>query len=489
MPRTTLTLGACAALAVSLAVFPLQARAEDAPVSDVMKVPRPAGGEYFGLYILGKKVGYQFIQVGYAPGGKDKVRQVDNVTMRANVGGKNVERIMNETRIYESKPNGKLLSFVVEQHGDGGDQVLEGSASAAGVRVIRKRPGLPNEILNLKPARETVEDADQVRVAVLRKATTSGIVIDTTDLQQYRVTTTLLPPLEIAPGGVKMKLQRTSTVSEKEQVPVECSLAPDGGVFEIKFGTQLISRAEPEAVAKRMDMVELFTLVRVVLPRDPPPAAYEVPGKMTLVMSKLPARFQRDTERQKFKKLPGDLVEVSITAQPPSPDKRRSRPLADPSGGDNLKANLSVESDKREVKELARKVVGDEKDAYAAAEKISRWVYDNVKSTYGFSADRTTDVMRQMKGDCTEHALLAVSLMRAAGIPAKRIDGVIYQKGSDGVPALMWHEWVAAFVGEWVQLDPTWGQPIADATHFAVGEETGAEIAPLIGELRITDVR
>jgi len=489
MPRTALVVGARAALAVCIAVLAVPARAEDPAVSDVMKVPRPAGGEYFGLYILGKKVGYQFIQVGYVPGGKDKVRMVDNVVMRANVGGRNVERIMSETRVYESKPNGKLLSFVIEQHGDGGDQVLEGSASNAGVRVIRKRPGLPNEILNLKPARESVEDADQVRVAVLRKATVSGIVVDSTDLQQYRVTTTMLPALETAPGGVKMTLQRTSTVSEKEQVPVECSVMPDGGTFEIKFGTQMMARAEPEAVAKRLDAVELFGLVRVVLPRDPPASAREIPGKMTLVVSKLPARFQRDTERQKFKKLPGDKVEVSITVQPPRPDKRRNRPLADPSGGDNLKASLAVESDKREVKDLAKKVVGEEKDAYAAAEKISRWVYEHVQSAYGFSADRTTDVMRQMKGDCTEHALLAVSLMRAAGIPAKRIDGVIYLKGSDGVPALMWHEWVSAFVGEWVQLDPTWGQPVADATHFEVGEETSAEIAPLIGELQVTDVR
>jgi len=126
--------------------------------------------------------------------------------------------------------------------------------------------------------------------------------------------------------------------------------------------------------------------------------------------------------------------------------------------------------------------------------EILRTVDDGRNAWDGFTlVDRRHFVHRfhldTMKGDCTEHALLAVSLMRAAGIPAKRIDGVIYQKGSDGVPALMWHEWVSAFVGEWVQLDPTWGQPVADATHFAVGEETGAEIAPLIGELQVTDVR
>src|SRR6185295_14542393 len=109
MPRPALSPGARAALALSLAAAALSvpARAQDAAVSDVMKVPRPAGGEYFGLYILGKKVGYQFIQVGYVPGGKDKVRMVDNVVMRANVGGRNVERLMSETRVYESKPGGK----------------------------------------------------------------------------------------------------------------------------------------------------------------------------------------------------------------------------------------------------------------------------------------------------------------------------------------------------------------------------------------------
>ena len=489
MPRTACSLSACAALALAVLTASGPALGQGAPVSDVMRVSRPAGGEYFGFYILGKKVGYQHISLDYVPGGKDKVRFQESAVIRGNVGGRNVERRSSETRIYESRPGGRLLSFVIERRGDGGDEVLEGTATPTGVTVIRKRPGLPNEILTLKPSREVVEDADQVRVALLQKKTVSGIVLSGDDLQSYRVTTTVLPPLEAAPGGVKMTLQRTSTISEKEQVPVECSLAPDGKVMEIKFSTQMLARAEPEAVAKRLDTVELFGLVRVVLPKDPPASARAVPGKMTMVMSKLPARFARDNERQKFRKLPRDQVEVTITAQPPRAEKRRARPLADPAGGENLKSSLVVESDKREVKELAKKVVGDEKDAYAAAEKVSRWVHQNVQSVYGYSADRTTDVMRQMKGDCTEHALLAVSLLRAIGIPAKRVDGVIYQKLGDGVPALMWHEWIAAYVGEWVHLDPTWGQPVADATHFAVGEETNAEIALLIGELQVTDVR
>jgi transglutaminase-like putative cysteine protease len=98
-------------------------------------------------------------------------------------------------------------------------------------------------------------------------------------------------------------------------------------------------------------------------------------------------------------------------------------------------------------------------------------------------------VLKTMRGDCTEHSLLTATLLRALGIPARRIDGVVYLKNDDGVPALYWHEWVEAWIGEWVQVDPTFGQDIADATHFAVGEEGNAEIVPLIGTLKVVEVR
>src|SRR5690606_5577277 len=117
------------------------------------------------------------------------------------------------------------------------------------------------------------------------------------------------------------------------------------------------------------------------------------------------------------------------------------------------------------------------------------WVHDNLIKDYGASADRATDVLRQKRGDCTEHSLLAVSLLRALGIPARRMDGVIYMVQDDGVPAYYWHEWVEAYVGEWTQMDPTFNQPVADAAHLALGQEQDAEITPLIGQLKVLDVR
>jgi transglutaminase-like putative cysteine protease len=233
----------------------------------------------------------------------------------------------------------------------------------------------------------------------------------------------------------------------------------------------------------------VFGLTRIVLPRELPPEARGVPGRAVMVMTGLPEKFQQETYRQKYVKLPDGRVEVTLLANFPKPENLKPLPVADPEGGENLKSTIIVERDNPEIRKLAAKLVGQEKDAYAAAKKIVTWVATNLTKDYGASADRASDVLRQMKGDCTEHSLLAVALLRASGIPARRVDGVVYMVNEDKVPAFYWHEWVEAYVGEWTQLDPTFNQPVADATHFGVGMEGNAEITPLIGQLRVVEVR
>lgn len=464
--------------------------ARKAPVSEVLKAKRPLGGEYFGLYLMNQKVGYIFQDLGYVPGSTDKVRARTEFVFRAVLGGNKAERLLKETRIFEAKPNGRLLSFTVDQRGDGGEQLLEATATPQGLTVIRKRPGLPNQVLQLPPSKETVEDADQSRLAALRGKRVEGVITDSQDLQAYKVTSTPFPIEERLIGGVKVKLRRIETISDKEKVPVNTYLAEGGEVVEIDFAGTMTARAEPETTAKRLDVVEVFALTRVVLPKALPAGALEVPGKATYVMSGLPKKFQVNGGRQTFKPLGADKVEVTVTA--PLPDASRHKPLQglrDPHGGIYLKSSIIVESDDADIRALAKRIVGDEKSAFEASRKIVRWVSTNLQKAYGASSDRATDVLRARKGDCTEHSLLAVSLMRAAGIPSKRVDGLIYMVNDDGVPALYWHEWVEAYVGEWLQMDPTFGQEIATAARFAAGEEGNAEIVPLIGQLKVVDVR
>ena len=103
--------------------------------------------------------------------------------------------------------------------------------------------------------------------------------------------------------------------------------------------------------------------------------------------------------------------------------------------GLNLEATLAVEANAPAIRALAAKLVKGQPDAWAAARAINAWVYKSVEKNYGASSDRATDVLASLTGDCTEHSLLAVALLRAAGIPARRVDGLLYLRQEDGVPA------------------------------------------------------
>jgi transglutaminase-like putative cysteine protease len=62
-------------------------------------------------------------------------------------------------------------------------------------------------------------------------------------------------------------------------------------------------------------------------------------------------------------------------------------------------------------------------------------------------------------GDCTEYANLFVALARAAGIPARRVDGMAYvvlpRMFSKGQGVFAFHSWAEVWIGEWLPIDPT----------------------------------
>src|SRR6266851_4941865 len=220
-----------------------------AALSDAILAPRPAGGEYFGLYLLGKKVGYAFSDVSFVPGSKTQVQAVSELMFKASVGKKVSERF-----------------------------------------------------------------------------------------------------------------HKVTTLSAKENVPIDAFVTDKGEMLEMTLSSTMKAVSEPASVAKRLDQVEVFGLTRVELPKPLPENARKIPGSFAFAVAGLPEKFQKNTYRQQFKKLPGDRVEVKISASAPKLTKPASRPVSDPGGGDNLKSSILVEADHPGIKAQARKIVGDEKD-------------------------------------------------------------------------------------------------------------------------------
>jgi hypothetical protein len=92
---------------------------------------------------------------------------------------------------------------------------------------------------------------------------------------------------------------------------------------------------------------------------------------------------------------------------------------------------------------------------------INAWVHDNLEQTPLVSVPSALDVLATRRGDCTEHALLATALLRAAGIPARVAVGLAHSEGAFG-----YHAWVEYWHDGWRTMDPTWGQLPADLGHI-----------------------
>lgn len=114
---------------------------------------------------------------------------------------------------------------------------------------------------------------------------------------------------------------------------------------------------------------------------------------------------------------------------------------------------------------------------------LTRNVNRMLEKKITFSVPNALQVLESRQGDCNEHTVLFVALARALGLPARTAVGLVYLDGS-----FFYHAWPEVWLGEWVAVDPTFGQYPADAAHlrFVIGGlAQQVEIIRLIGNLKI----
>jgi len=156
---------------------------------------------------------------------------------------------------------------------------------------------------------------------------------------------------------------------------------------------------------------------------------------------------------------------------------------------EELRATPFLQIDDATIRRAAREAVGNERDAERAARSLVDWVYRTLAKVPTISVPNAVQVLAERRGDCNEHAVLFAALARAAGIPAKIASGTVYMPpDGDGAGAFYYHAWNEVWLGEWVAVDPTFGQFPADATHVKLiegGPENDLSLAGMIGELAV----
>ena len=152
--------------------------------------------------------------------------------------------------------------------------------------------------------------------------------------------------------------------------------------------------------------------------------------------------------------------------------------------GETLEVQPLIQSDDPRIQEEARRAVGRWlRNPKEAAGRLTTRVDRMLSKSVTISIPSALQVLESRQGDCNEHTVLYVAMARALGLPARTAVGLVYLNGS-----FFYHAWPEVWLGEWVAVDPTFGQYPADAAHirFVVGGlAQQVEIIRLIGRLNI----
>jgi hypothetical protein len=456
---------------------------------------RIQGTSWYGVYFLGKqKCGYAQIDVqtiGNDPNNGYKVRLFMDVDVQMQLVRQKM--ITEQTRYYapagglariESVTKGAMGEAVVRGEVDGETLVVK---STMGGHTTTKQVPAPNESLNYVLAARRLIDRKKLGETIKFE------VFEPSLMKSIHVTSKLLRFEERMLGGVKTRIGVVESTLKELGMKSTDYVTTDGELLESVVGGFFILRKEPENVAR--DVKAAFDAMRASIIKIKTPLGR--PGKVKRLKLRLSGirrdELLIDDARQKYERGEGKGGEgegaqhVLTLTRDTAPTKPPARPVKtdDADVARWLRPSTFAQSDAPAVVKAARDIVGDTRDAWAAARKIQRWVYTSVDKKGMAALSNALDVLREKEGDCSEHSILFVALCRASGIPARQVVGIGYSPSMKGFG---YHAWGEVYAGKWVAMDPTWGQDIADPTHvkFGVGDtESVGTIAGLFGSLEI----
>ncbi len=257
------------------------------------------------------------------------------------------------------------------------------------------------------------------------------------------------------------------------------------------------------------EVVRAETPIGLVLERLPAaePATAEEPPDDDVAAGLLGATAIRPTGERLFRSartmtvrlggledlsLPEDRIQTSLgsgiyrlaVAAEPAADWRPEAPSLE-TAERYLEADAFVQSDHPVIRSQAATITGDEQDLWRRALAIHDWVFTELDKEPVISIPSALEVLEQRRGDCNEHTVLFTALARAASVPTRIAIGIVW---SDELGGFYYHAWPEVYLGDWTWMDPTLGQPLADATHIKLingGIETWPRLLPYLGKLEV----
>jgi hypothetical protein len=462
--------------------------------------------EYFAVFMEGKKVGHAIQSRVVADG---KVTTNEKLSITISRGAVPVTMDMEETSIetVEGRPlsfeavqklsglamkvtgtvsKQGIVSLTTAAMGDEQKSTLEwprGAVMAEGLHLLTRKKGLKEGTSYtakiFSPGIMQALDT-QIRIGPRRNVDLLGRVVPLTE-----VTSTY-----VMPGAGQI----VSTSYVDDELGTQKSIIPMAGMqIEMVACTKAFALSDNE-VFEIIDKVFVASPMPLNDVRSAKSISYLLSPTGPAARLEIPAN-----DNQRIRKLENGkvIVVVEPVAAPPRapfPYKGRDETILEA-----MKPNRFLQSDRKEVIDLARRAIGQTKDAAEAAKRIESFVAKYIKKanlSVGYAS--AVQVAAERQGDCSEFSVLTAAMCRAVGIPAQVAVGVAYVKEWEHLRNCFGpHAWVQAYVGDkWVGLDAAFRSTGSDGYgpgHIALAVGNGnpedfVNLVTTLGQFKIEKV-
>ncbi|MCX6348345.1 MAG: hypothetical protein NTV79_02430, partial [Candidatus Aureabacteria bacterium] len=362
------------------------------------------GKKWFGIYLMGKKIGYGFsslerIERRAAPA----FRAAMEMTLKVALGGAAETTRIEEERIFSA--DGEFVAFSSANTVGLGPSPARGEREGGGFRLT-----LPAGSSLVPAPPETLTDYLAENLLVRRRAAAGDAV---------RVTlfdTTLLKPLAVSYRVEKIEEDYLSGVPTR--VYVIRSEIPELGissldridenltVLEAKIAGFLTLREEGEKEARNLSYLSDILTLTALAPRRAIPSPAETERLVLALEGVADGALLSFPPRQTI--APAGPQSYYLTVEKPraGPDGAPVLPVAGPAFAPYLSPTAEIQSDDPAIAALARTIAGEEINSYRVTEKMTAWVFHNLEKTYRAAIPNAREVLRQKSGDCKAHSVL-----------------------------------------------------------------------------------
>ena len=437
------------------------------------------GREWFGIYLVGEKAGYGYTELAAQTDGGHR----QTFFFRYRVGLPGGAQDMETTREMNFDRTGQLQSFSRKLDSPLGLNRAEGKRGQDGFFVLNNGSGtfIPSPPILLEDCyAENLLARNRSAPGTEREAVNFDIDLGGPIESSCRVENVQ----NRFPGGVDTPLWEITTTIKKLGIELTSIIDGTGKSITSQMGDSILLKAESEQQAKELSKAWDYLNYARIEPDAPLPAP-EGARTLGFLVYGLPPEFDPPTSTtQKVKRKPGGEA-IFLISRGAEPSRPPPFPVFAPELAQWTASTPIFQAEDPAIAAAARRVAGKAPNSYAAAVALNDWVFSQLEKQFLLALPDARSVLNRRAGDCKSHSVLLVALARSLGIPARLVAGVA--PALDG--AFYYHQWVEVWTGEWIALDPAFGQARVEPDHIVLflGEVPDMlGLAGLLGRLRIS---